>query len=240
VRIPSQKLRDRVYGEGVQLLDACDRNPDRRLVELVADDVVVELSRAENQPLDVVVARSGIVEHRVERPVGELFERRRGLLETEQALRGHHDERAGDGVERLSAEQMEELRRRRAVAHADVVLGPLLEEPLEPRTRVLRAVPLVAVRKEQREARGLVPLRPARDDELVDHDLRAVDEVAVLRLPDHEGVRRGAGVAVLEAERRVLGERRVVDLERGVGARQALDRNRRLARLGVVKHQVTV
>jgi hypothetical protein len=63
------------------------------------------------------------------------------------------------------------------------------------------------VRKEQDEPRGLAPLGPARDDELVDHDLRAVDEVAELRLPEHEGVGGGDRVAVLERESGVLGER---------------------------------
>ena len=38
------------------------------------------------------------------------------------------------------------------------------------------------------------------DEELVDHDLGAVDEVAELRLPEHERVRRGDRVAVLEAD----------------------------------------
>ena len=41
-------------------------------------------------------------------------------------------------------------------------------------------------------------------------DLCAVREVAELRLPDHERVRRGDRVAVLEAQAGVLGERRVV------------------------------
>jgi hypothetical protein len=43
-----------------------------------------------------------------------------------------------------------------------------------------------------------------------------VDEVAELRLPEDERLGRGDGVAVLEAERGALGERRVVELERGV------------------------
>ena len=42
---------------------------------------------------------------------------------------------------------------------------------------------LVAVGQEQGEARSLTPLRLSRRDELIDHDLRAVDEVAVLRFP---------------------------------------------------------
>ena len=45
--------------------------------------------------------------------------------------------------------------------------------------------------------------------------LRAVGEVAELRLPEHQRLGRVDAVAVLEAERRVLGERAVVDRERG-------------------------
>ena len=109
---------------------------------------------------------------------------------------------------------------RRAVGDADVVLRRELEEALEARARVLGAVALVPVRQQKRQARGLLPLRAARDDELVDDDLRAVDEVAELRLPEDERVGRGDRVAVLEAERRELGERRVVDLERRGRGRQ--------------------
>jgi hypothetical protein len=60
------------------------------------------------------------------------------------------------------------------------------------------------------------PTSSAGDEELVDHDLRAVDEVAELRLPEDERVRRRDRVPVLEPERRILRERRVVDLERRV------------------------
>ena len=59
-------------------------------------------------------------------------------------------------------------------------------------------VALVAVGQQQRQPRVLTPLRPACDEELVDHDLRAVGEVAELRLPEDERVRRGDGVPVLE------------------------------------------
>ena len=163
-------------------------------------------------------------------PGRELLDRRGGLLEPEQALRRHHDERPRRRVERLAAEQVEELARGRAVGDPDVVLRALLEEPLEPRARVLGPVALVAVRQQQRQARRLPPLRAAGDEELVDHDLGAVDEVAELRLPEDERVRRGDRVAVLEPERRVLRERRVVDLERRVRRREVLDRRVRLAR----------
>ena len=90
---------------------------------------------------------------------------------------------------------------------ADVLLRAELQEPLEARARVLGTVALVAVRQEQGQPRRLAPLREGRRDELVDDDLRAVREVAVLRLPEDERLGRGRRVAVLEAEAGVLGER---------------------------------
>ena len=213
----------------------------RRRARLVADDVVVELARAEHEPLDRVVVGRRVVEH------GAGTAHRQSSSSADDAcLRRSSpfgvisDQRARRGVERLPAEQVEVLGRRRAVRDADVLLRAELEEALEPRARVLRAVPLVAVRQQQRQPRGLLPLRAARDDELVDDDLRAVDEVAELRLPEDERVRGRDRVAVLEAERRVLRERRVVDLERGVRPGQVLDRGDGLAGARVVEHEVAV
>src|SRR3546814_9158094 len=59
-----------------------------------------------------------------------------------------------------------------------------------------------------------IPLGLARADELVDHHLRAVGEVAELAFPDVERVRVGGGVAVFERHHRFLAEQRVDD--RGV------------------------
>ncbi len=73
-----------------------------------------------------------------------------------------------------------------------------------------------AVRQQQDDARALPPLGLARGDELVDDQLRAVDEVAELRLPQHQRVGAGHRVAVLEADRGVLAEQRVVDEEPGL------------------------
>ena len=71
-------------------------------------------------------------------------------------------------------------------------------------------------------------------------DLRAVDEVAELRLPEHERLGRGDRVAVLEADRRVLGERRVEHLERRAAVAQVLDRRVDAAVLGVVQDDVAM
>ena len=101
---------------------------------------------------------------------------------------------------------MEVLGRRRRLGDLDVVLGRQGEESLEPRAGVLGALALVAVRQQQDEAARLLPLVFAGDDELVDDDLGAVDEVAELRLPADERVAVGDRVAVLEADRGELGE----------------------------------
>src|SRR5439155_26187408 len=140
----------------------------------------------------------------------------------------------------LAAQQMEVLRRRRAVRDADVLLRRELEEPLEARARVLGPVALVAVRQQQRQARRLAPLRKPGRDELVDDDLRAVDEVAELRLPQDERLRRRGRVAVLEADARVLRERRVVDLERRSCLVEMLHRRERGTRVQVVQDRVAV
>src|SRR4249919_4139536 len=105
---------------------------------------------------------------------------------------------------------------------------------------MLGAVALVAVWEEQGQPRGLAPLRESGDDELVDRHLRAVDEVAELRLPADEGLGRGHRVAVLEREAGRLGERRVVDLERRGRLAEVLDRREELSVLRVVQNEVAV
>ena len=110
-------------------------------------------------------------------------------------------------IERLPAEKVEVLRRRGCVDDPDVLLCGQLEKPLEACARMLRSVALVAVRKKKREAGRLAPFGEPGNEELVDDDLRAVDEVAELGLPEDKRLRGSHGVPVLEAERRVLGER---------------------------------
>ena len=138
-------------GNGYSCSIRATATPRRLAAQLVPDDVVVHLAAAEDEPLDVARDRPRVVEDRLERPLGEILERRRRLAQPQEALRRHHDKRARGRVERLAAQQMEELRGGRAVDDADVVLGGELEEALEPRARVLRAVALVAVREQERE-----------------------------------------------------------------------------------------
>ena len=84
------------------------------------------------------------------------------------------------------------------------------------------------------------PLLLGRDDELVDHDLRAVGEVAELRLPDHQGVGAGRGEAVLEAQRGLLGEDGVDDGEARLPVRDVLERDVLVAVALVEQHGVAM
>ena len=105
---------------------------------------------------------------------------------------------------------------------------------------MLGALALVAVRQQQGEPRREPPLGQPGAQELVDDDLRAVDEVAELRLPEHQRLGRRRAVAVLEAQGGELAQRAVVQLERRERAGQPLHRREPLAGGGVVQHQVAL
>src|SRR3954451_12150666 len=240
VRVAADELRDLRLGERVEELDAPDGDALVGLAVRVADEVVVDLAGAEDEARDLLDGHPRLAEHGEEPRLGEVLDPVRRLGQAQQRLRGHDHERALLGDLRLAADQVEVLRRRREVRDADVALGGEREEALEARRGMLGARPLVAVREQQRQARRLPPLREARDDELVDDDLRRVDEVAELRLPEHERLGGLGRVAVLEAEARDLAERRVVQLEGRLRAGEALDRRQRLAGLGVVQDHVAL
>ena len=101
-------------------------------------------------------------------------------------------------------------------------------------------LPFVAVRQQHHQAAHALPLRVRRGDELVDDHLRAVREVAELRLPERERGRVGEAVAVLEAEHRGLGELAVVDLEARLRLGQVVERRVLLAGLLVDEHGVAL
>ena len=69
---------------------------------------------------------------------------------------------------RLAPQQVEVLRRRRAVRDAHVDVGGQLQEPFRPRARVVRPLAFVAVRQQQHERRLLPPLGAGRQHELVE------------------------------------------------------------------------
>ena len=158
----------------------------------------------------------------------------------QEALRSEDDERLLVGVAPLPPQQVEVGRRRRRIGDAHVALGAESQEALDARARVLRALALVAVRQQEREAARLAPLRLGAGEELVDDDLRPVDEVAELRLPHHECPVVGHRVAVLEAEDGLLREERVVHLEVRAGRRDRVQRHVLPGVLHVVQHRVAL
>src|SRR5262249_30579225 len=141
---------------------------------------------------------------------------------------------------RLPTEQMEVLRRSRAVHETQVDVRGSLKEALRAACGMIRSLAFVRVGKQQDQRWAQTPLGASRRDELVEDDLRAVDEIAVLRLPDDQAVRLLHVVAELESDRRVLRQRAVVNFETGRGLRKRLQRDERVAGCRVVQHRVTL
>src|SRR5437899_11188130 len=231
--------------EGVELLDAHERHGVDGALAARGEELVVDLAAAEQDaPHPAALDRDpglgraaerDVVDHGPEPALRQLLERRDAEPVAEQALRAHQHERLPEAPMHLAAEDVEVLRRRGQVADLHVVLGAELEEALEARARVLGALALVAVREEQHEAAHALPLRLRAGEELVDDHLRAVDEVAELRLPDDQPPRVGEAHAELEAEDGVLGQHAVDDAERRLVAPDVVERNVPVAGLDVVE-----
>src|SRR5262245_29337048 len=116
-----------------------------------------------------------------------------------QALRRHDDEGLAQVANHLPPQHVKHLRRRRGHADLDVAIGAELQESLEACRGMLGSLPFVPMREEHHQAADAAPLRLAGADELIDHDLCTVREVAELRLPYDETVGSGRRIAVLES-----------------------------------------
>src|SRR5213595_2626995 len=112
-------------------------------------EVVVHLAATQDEPAHGVAGRrGGVVEHRLEPSGRQILEPRARLRQPQQALRREQHERPELGVTRLAPEQMEVLRRRRAVGDADIPVGAEREKALDAGARVLGSLALVAMREE--------------------------------------------------------------------------------------------
>ena len=153
------------------------------------DQVVVHLASAEDDPLNLPAMRfhQGVIDQAPEAVNRQVFEPRPGGPQPQQTLRRHDHQRTRPAMQRLAPERVEVIRRRARIKDPDVALGRQLQEPFEARARMLRAAAFVPVRKEKRQPRRLAPLGQSRNDELVDHHLRAIREIAELRLPADQG-----------------------------------------------------
>ena len=231
--------------ERIELLDAADRDIGRRGAPLAADQIDIHLAAAQHEAPDR--ARRGCARPRSsmtdrKRPSLELERRRRDRRMAQQALRRQDEQR-----QRIVSSSAAWRRSRwkycaavRAVDEAQVDVGRGLQEALGARARMIGPLAFVAVRQQEHERRHQSPLGAAGGDELVEHHLGAVDEVAVLRFPDHQAPGVLHVVAELEADRRVLGQRAVVNLERRSRLRQLLQRHELRAGVRVVKHGVAL
>ena len=158
----------------------------------------------------------------------------------QQRLRRHQDQRLAEVALQLPAQDVEIVGRRRAVGDLHVVLGAQLQEALEPGRGMLRPLAFIAVRQQADEAGHAQPLALARRDELVEHHLRAVGEVAELRFPQRQRVRLGERIAIFEAEHRLFREHRVDDLVVGLRRRQIVERDVAGLVALVVEHRVAL
>ena len=131
---------------------------------------------------------------------------------------------------------MEIVGRRRAIDHLHVVLAAELQVTLDPARGVLRPLSLEAVGQKHHQPAHAQPLGLARGDELVDDDLGAIGEIAELRLPQHQHVGFGGGIAVFEAEHGGLGQGTVDDIEGRLVPAQVIERDEALLRLLVDEH----
>ena len=125
-------------------------------------------------------------------------------------------------------------------AIADIVLGAEQQEALHAGARMLRTLAFITVRQQHDQPAGLAPLLLGRGDELIDHDLRAVGEIAELRFPQRQRLRIGDAVAVLETEHAEFAERTVVDVERRLIFRHVLQRNIALAVFEIVEGEMAL
>ena len=121
----------------------------------------------------------------------------------------------------LSAEDMEQVRRRSWVSNLNIavlmlavqlvsgwedarILIAKLEITLQSARGVLGTLAIITVGQRHDKARTLEPLGLAGRDELVNDTLSIVGEVTELGLPHHESVWRGERVAVFEAKTKYL------------------------------------
>src|SRR5579875_8412 len=191
----SRQLRyQRLGRERIELLNAQDIDVIETAFLAFLVKIIVHLARAQDH------AAYSLVGHKLDlfrgqnlriipqqtmerRAVGHLVEPRDGALVAQQALRRHQNQGLPDFAFYLPAQDVKVVGRRRAIGNLHVVFRTHLQEAFEPRRGMLGPLTLVTVRQQADEARHAQPFAFPGRDELVEDDLRAVCEVAELRLP---------------------------------------------------------
>src|SRR5690242_18727633 len=151
-------------------------------------EFVIELAGTKDDAGYLRRIGGGIVQNFDEPAGGEILNGGDGARMTQQALGRKNDERLAGAAAvvapvHLPAQEVEVLRRSSDVAHQHIAFGAEREVTLDPRARMFGPLSLEPVWQQHHQTARLSPLGLSTGDELVDHDLRAVGEVAELRFP---------------------------------------------------------
>src|SRR5262249_978703 len=176
--------------EWIKLFDPNQRRVVDFAFTAIFQKIIINFAGAKDDAFHVVDRTSfRRAESCFEAAVDKFFSRRRRIFGAQQTLRRSDDEGFDEIAFHLAAQHMKILCSGRKIADLDVVLGTLLEEALDARTGMLRPLAFVAMREQQHDPAGLLPLRFCRNDELINDCLRSVDEIAELRLPQAKHLR---------------------------------------------------
>jgi hypothetical protein len=74
---------------------------------------------------------------------------------------------------------------------------------------MFRSLPFITMRQKQGESIQTIPFGFAGSDELINHDLRAIDEIAELRFPDHQLIGRRTGITIFESKHGFFRKQRI-------------------------------
>ena len=118
----------------------------------------------------------------------KLVELRDRALMAQQRFWRHQDQRFADVALQLTPQDVKIIGGRRAIRHLHIVLGAQLQIAFEPRRGMFRPLAFVAMRQEADETRHPQPFAFAGRNELIEHDLRAIGEIAELSFPNGQGI----------------------------------------------------
>ena len=138
----------------------------------------------------------------------------------------------------LTPQRMEIVGGRGAIEHLHVVFGTQLQEALGTGRGMLGALAFIAMGQQHHQTRHAQPLALAGRDELVDHHLRAVHEIAELGFPDGQRIGLGKRIAIFEPEHGLFAQKRIDDLIARLPLTQIVERGIGLLDFLIVKHRV--
>ena len=134
--VPGQDGDELFLGPWVQLLDPYDGHVIKPSFLLRYQEVEGDFAAREHDTANLG-GGDVVIDHLLERTVGQLLDGAVGLPSSQVSLGREKDERFADREEHLAAEQMEKLPGSGHVGHADVVFGAQLEKPFDACRRML-------------------------------------------------------------------------------------------------------